>query len=162
MIRAIVLCVFGVLVVPACDGADGGPACDPLIENAAALQADEGLTFADGRVLASQDGRSVDLVAFKSGDSVDLKSRLRSGSTDRLPLRWFRDAGGQGIVYASLTDVPDQAPTSDDLNLFVNHPQAGYGFTVATTDSASYARVWVQSVVGGAVTLQYQLHVPCE
>ena len=146
----------------ACDGGDGGTACEPLIENSATLHADEGLLFASGAVLASQDGRTTDLVAFRSGSSFDLKSRLRSGSTDRLPLHWYRDAGGQALTYDSLAGVPDQAPTSDDVNLFVNHPEPGYGFTVATPDSASFARVWVQDVTSSSVTLQYQLHVACE
>ena len=145
----------------ACDGG-GGAACEPLIDNAATLHADEGLLLLDGRVLASQDGRSTDLVAFRSGASFDLKSRLRAGSTDRLPLHWFRDAGGRALSYPSLLDVPDQAPTSDDTNLYVNHPQPGYGFTVATPDSASYARVWIEAVTSSSVTLQYQLHVTCE
>jgi hypothetical protein len=162
MRRAALSTLVLALVVFACDRGSGGSSCEPLIENTAALGADQGLLFLDGRVLSGQDGRSTDLVAFVSGDSLDLKSRLRAGTTDRLPLHWFRDAGGGAIVYASLYDVPDQAPTSDDVNLFVNHPQAGYGFTVATPDSSSFARVWIEAVSSASVTLQYQLHVTCE
>lgn len=158
----VVVAVGVALVLGACGGGSGGEDCDPLVENAATLHADQGLRLLDGQVLSDQDGRSTDLVCYVSGESFDLKSRIRSGSTDRLPLRWFRDAGGKGLLYASLDDVPDQAPSSDDANLFVNHPEAGYGFTVATPDSASYARVWIEAVDASGVTLQYQLHVACE
>jgi hypothetical protein len=146
----------------ACDGATEGVVCEPLVEDSATLGVDQGLVLLDGRVLADEDGRTSDLVCYASGSSFDLKSRVRAGTTDRLPLRWFRDAGGKGLVFASLTDVPDQAPTSDDANLFVNDPQPGFGFTVATPDSASYARVRVDAVSPAGVTLSYQLHVACE
>jgi hypothetical protein len=154
------LLAFGWLA--ACDGASEGAPCEPLVENSAALGVDEGLVLLDGRVVTDEDGRTSDLVCYASGSSFDLKSRVRAGTTDRLPLRWFRDAGGRGLVFASLTDVPDQAPTSDDANLFVNDPQPGFGFTVATPDSASFARVRVDAVSPGGVTLSYQLHVTCE
>jgi|GEM_PF-5439288 len=161
-IRGLRFAVLAMLVVAGCDGGSGDSDCEPLVENGATLHADEGLRFLDGQVLTDQDGRTTDLVCYVSGASFDLKSRIRSGTTDRLPLHWFRDAGGKGIVYAGLDAVPDQAPTSDDANLFVNHPAVGYGFTVATPDSASYARAWIEAVDASGVTLQYQLHVACE
>jgi hypothetical protein len=150
-----------------CDTAeDDRSSCAGPVSRTVILGVTDGLVFDTGDVTAEAEALTSDLVSYKSGSTVDLKSGIEVGTIDRLPLRWFRSLGGKGILYGSLDEVPWELPTNENLNEFLHGPEPGFAFTVANLLSkGDYTRVFIEDYndASGAVTLRYEtVPPPCK
>ena len=159
-----VLAAALVTLSAACDTEAGAQAtCREPVTGLVTLSVTDGLVFDTGAVTNEAEAMTSDLVSYKSGSTVDLKSGIEVGTTDRLPLHWFRSPGGVGIRYESIAEVPWEAPTTENLNEFLHGPEPGYGFVVANLLSrGAYTRVFVDDYndATGAVSLRYETVPP--
>lgn len=153
-----------VALVAACDADEGEQAgCRQPVSGLVTLKVTDGLVFDTGSVTSEAEAMTSDLISYKSGSTVDLKSGIEVGTVDRLPLRWFRTPGGAGIRYDSLAAVPWEPPGETNLNEFLHGPEPGYGFVVANLLSkGDYTRVFVEEYndATGAVGLRYETVPP--
>ncbi len=154
---------FAALAI-ACDEDEGGGAqCHGAKTGLVTLKVADGLVFDTGVITPEAEAMTSDVVSYKSGSTVDLKSGIEVGTIDRVPFRWFRTEGGVGIVYDSLDAVPWEAPDETNLNEFLHGPEVGYAFTVQNRMSrGSYTRAYVEAyeIATGAVTLRYETVPP--
>ncbi len=115
----------------------------------ATLKADHGVLFSDASVVKDGSGLKVDLVAYKHGTGLDLKSG-RVG-TDNQPLHKFGSK-----KFASLSEVPCDAPSSAERGGYFQLPPTGAGFTLTGNKTAGTFKVWVKSSTGPSVVIQYE------
>ena len=126
------------------------------------LGLDDGLIFDGEQVVPQAEVFSVDLIAYKSGLTLDLKSGIPAGSGDHLPLIWFRDELGRGQVFETIDEVPETWPVEEHVNGFVHDPVPGNALILHNLASVvSPTVVWVSAVgmegnVTTSVTLEYR------
>ncbi len=113
------------------------------------LEANKGLVASSGSVISDGSGLNSDLVAQKHSSSLDLKGG-RFGM-DYQPLHDFNR-----IKFETLTDVPCTAPTDEEEDNIFFLPEAGHGLTVRANKTSGHFRVWVQTIDGGQITLDYE------
>ncbi|GEM_PF-4756756 len=106
---------------------------------------DEGVVFSSGQIVKDGSGLKVDLIAYKHGSGIDLKSG-RVGTSNK-PLRSMGKKS-----FDSLGAVPCDTPSS---TAYMSLPQSGYAFTVAGNKSDGFYKVRVVSVSGTKVTVEY-------
>jgi hypothetical protein len=153
-----------VALAPGCDEDEGpGTQCRTAKSGLVTLKVTDGVVFDTGVVTSEAEAMTSDLVSYKSGATIDLKSGIEVGTVDRVPLRWFRSAGGVGLSYDKLEAIPWEAPGQENLNEFLHGPEAGFGLAVTNLVSKGpYTRVFVEAYddATGAVTLRYETVPP--
>ncbi len=170
LLRAPLLILGLALIVAltfACDEDEsGGSQCRTAKSGVVTLNVTDGLVFDTGAVTSEAEAMTSDLVSYKSGSTVDLKSGIVVGTIDRVPLKWFRSEGGVGLVFDNLDAIPWEAPGQENLNEFLHDPAPGFGLAVENLVSkGDYTRVFVEAYdeTTGAVTLRYEtVPPPCK
>lgn len=160
------MCLLIAWTCGACDG--GGEQeehCGPPPVHTVTLSITDGLIFDQAKAIAEAELMQVDLICYKAGSKMQLKSGIQAGTTNHQPLHWYQTTPNQGEIFTGLDQIPDVPPSSDDQNQHVHDPVAGNGFVVKNLiSSGSHTRVFVASVSesGGDVTLQYQITGACK
>lgn len=113
------------------------------------LEVDEGVVFSTGQSLKDGSGLKVDLVVYRHGASIDLKSG-RVG-TDNQPVHKLGND-----EFDSIAKVPCEAPSDSEKGGYVQLPKAGQAFTVRGNKSSGYYRVRVKSTTGTSATVEYE------
>lgn len=154
------------LALAACEASD--PATDTAVAapqgvtGEVTLGVDGAVVFGTGAVAAKGNHLTADLIAYKSGAGLDLKSGVPQGTTSRQPLRLFKTAGGVAETFGSLADVPREAPAAADANAYVPKAAAGMGFVLQNNITEGYTAVWVKDAGGSppTVTVAYETFAP--
>jgi hypothetical protein len=119
------------------------------------LGLEEGLVFSTGEVLtgAVASTLTVDLIAFAHSGGLKLEPGSPRGAM-RVVLR----AGGRPLEYASLGEVPSEAPDAALHDLLIK-PAPGHGATVLGNVTDGHARIRVVELPFGAtprVTVEFE------
>lgn len=165
--HALPLLALAALSPAACDSAETAAAdvvaaAPQGVSGEVTLGIDGAVVFDTGTVDPTGHHLTADLIAYKSGAGMDLKSGVPNGTTSHQPLRLFKTAGGKPATYASLDEVPREVPAADEANTYVPKAAAGMGFVVQNNISSGYTAVWVKSVDDNptTVTIAYETFEP--
>lgn len=115
------------------------------------LTKNTGLDFTTGALKNPGTYANSDLYATENGDSG---MRLATGGdnpTDNRPSVWFRNAGSVLRTFASLDEVPTDAPTGVD---FMTNAKTGYGFVLESVDG-DLIRGWIKSATATSVSIEW-------
>lgn len=149
------------LVLSSCEGeGGGGGAADvaPQLRTrtgTVTLGLEEGLVFSTGEVLTGEAASTltVDLIAFAHAGGLKLEPGSPRGA-----MRVEVTAGGRRIEYASLAEVPAEAPDAS-LHDLLSKPEPGHGAAVLGNVTDGHARIRVVELPFGAaprVTVEFE------
>lgn len=125
------------------------PPAPKVLAGTVTLKADQGVLFSNGSVVNDGSGLKVDVIAYKHGSGLDLKSG-RTG-TDNQPLHKFGST-----KYGSIKEVPCTAPSASERGGYFQLPPAQAAFTVTGNKTQGTFKVWVKSSDGPSVVIQYE------
>ena len=118
---------------------------------------DDGVIFATGEIVRGASLQSVDIAAFKNGNSsVDLKAGVESGTTSHRPMKVFKTAGGVQETYETLDHVPHVKPTDKDNGAYAAKVKAGNAMVVTNNVSEGWTTVRVIAVASQAQTVEIE------
>lgn len=155
---------LAVVALVACDDGGGTSAGGADVQAAGAtgtvtLGIDGAVVFDTGAVDPTGSHLTADLIAYKSGSGLDLKSGVPQGTTSRQPLHLLKTAGGVPATFASLDEVPAELPSDTEANAYAAKVKAGMGLVVRNNISAGNTVVWVEAAEASppSVTIRYRV-----
>ncbi len=172
LLRDSVFVCAALALLPACESSGGGSA-DVVVDTGpslcrsgtAQLHHEEGLVLGTCTVLPVGEAhdQKCDLMAYRHGDGLDLKSGVIPRTTERRRMHVFK-SGGRPDNFQGLDAVPDVAPSAADAQEQAVNIVAQMAFTVEhNVTPTGYARVWVESVTTGLepmATVHYEIVEP--
>ena len=126
-------------------------ASPPPMSGSTTLTRNTGLDFTTGALMNPGTYANSDLYATENGDSG---MRLATGGdnpTDNRPSIWFRNAGNVLRTFASLSEVPSDAPTGVD---FMTNAKTGFGFVLESVDG-DLIRGWISNATATSVSIEW-------
>ena len=153
MLVTLIVCLAG-----GCDDPGGGSGVPADTSSGSksgtvTIGAEEGIDFNKGTKVSSANFQNSDIYATKAGGHLKLAP---GGPTpiEYRPINWFLTPGNVHEEFATLADVPDEAPTDTSGTAHPN-PETGNAFVVQHSEGG-YTKGFLKEVTSLSVTIEFE------